>query len=161
MKSKLATTTLSSVFVALFCLNQAAIAQSQHPSRCSNATAAGTYGYTANGSLIGIGLVAATGISTFDGKGNVSGRQTRSVNGDVAEETVQGKYSVSADCTFTEVVQVYESGQLVRTSILQGVIEDNGRSASAIFSKIELPNGTVLPSILTLDAKRLFPKDED
>lgn len=161
MKSKLATTTLLRALVALFCLNLAAVAQSQLHSRCSNATAAGKWGYTANGSLIGIGPVAATGISRFDGQGNVSGSQTRSVNGDIAEETFQGTYSVNADCTVTEVIQVYESGQLVRTSTLQGVIEDNGRCASAIFSKIELPDGTALPSALTLDAKRLFPRDED
>jgi hypothetical protein len=132
-----------------------------HGRSCSQATVTGNYGYTANGSLIGIGPVAATGISKFDGHGKVSGSQTRSVNGDIAEETFQGTYSVNADCTVTEVIQVYESGQLVRTSTLQGVIEDNGRSASAIFSKIELPDGTVLPSVLTLDAKRLFPRDED
>jgi len=61
----------------------------------------------------------------------------------------------------TEVIQVYESGRLVRTSTLQGLIEDNGKSGSATFSKIELPDGTVLPSVLTLDGKRLFPRDED
>ena len=98
---------------------------------CSQATVAGNYGYTANGSLIGIGPVAATGISRFDGHGNVSGSQTRSVNGDIAEETFQGTYRVTPVCTGTEVIQVYESGQLVCTSTLQGVIEDNGRCASA------------------------------
>jgi len=161
MKSKLATTTLLRALVALFCLNLAAVAQSQVHSRCSNATVAGKWGHTVNGSLIGIGPIAATGISTFDGKGNLTGSQTRSVNGDVAEETFQGKYSVNADCTMNEVIQVYQSGQLVRTSSVLVVIEENGHSGTGIFTKIELPDGTVLPSVLTLDGKRLFPRDED
>jgi hypothetical protein len=158
MKRNFAATTMLSALVALFCLNPAAVAQSK-PHRCSNATVAGKYGYTANGFLIGIGPVAATGISAYDGVGNLSGTQTRSVNGAVADETFQGTYNVNSDCTMTELVQVYQSGQLVRTTTLQVVIEDNGNGGSAIFSKVELPDGTVLPSVLTLEAKRLFPRN--
>jgi hypothetical protein len=161
MKNTIATTTLLSALVALVCLNPQAVAQSKFHQRCSNATVAGKYGFTANGSLIGIGAVAATGISSFDGKGNLSGSQTRSVNGDVADETFQGTYSVNSDCKGTELVQVYQSGQLVRTTTLQTVIEDNGNGGSGIFSKIELPDGTLLPSVLTFEAKRLFPRDDD
>jgi hypothetical protein len=161
MKSKLGTTTLLKALVVFFCLNLVAVAQSQLQSHCSNTTPAGKWGHNVNGSLIGIGPVGATGISSFDGKGNLTGSQTRSVNGDVAEETFHGRYSVNADCTMNEVIQVYQSGQLVRTSNVLVVIEENGRSGAGIFTKIELPDGTVLPSVLTLDAKRLFPRDED
>ena len=161
MKCKIATTTLLSSAIALFCLTAAAASQSTQQGSCSDATVAGKFGYTSNGSLIGIGPVAAAGIVAFDGKGKLSGHQTRSVNGDVADETFQGAYQVNSDCTMNELIEVYESGQLVRTSTVLVIIQDNGNSGSAIFTKIALPDGTVLPSALTLDAKRLFPRDED
>jgi hypothetical protein len=160
MNCNSAVSTLLMTLVVLFGLNPAAVAQPKNFHRCSNATVKGTYGINTTGVLVSIGPAAASGISTLDGRANVSGSQTRSVNGDVADETFQGKYEIKSDCTGTEVVQVYESGQLVRTSTLQLVIEENGNSGHAIFSKIELPDHTVLPSVLTLDAKRLFPKDD-
>jgi hypothetical protein len=160
MKRNLAVATLLIAVVALFFLNTAATAQAKLPHhRCSNATLAGKWGFTSTGSLIGIGPVAATAISTFDGKGNLSGSQTRSVNGDVAYETFTGTYMVNSDCTATSIVQVYQSGQLVRTTTLQTVIDENGQHARSIFSKVELPDHTILPAVITLDATRLFPTD--
>jgi hypothetical protein len=162
MKRNLAVTKFVMAFVALFFLNIAATAQAKRTHHgCSNATLAGKWGFTGTGSLIGIGPVAATGTAAFDGKGNASGSQTRSVNGDVADETITGTYNVNSDCTGTEVAQVYQSGQLVRTTTLQIVIDQNGDHARSIFSKVELPDGTLLPAAITLDATRLFRKDDD
>jgi hypothetical protein len=162
MKRNFAVTTLVIALVALFFLNTAAAAQAKHPHHgCSNATIAGKWGFTGTGSLIGIGPVAATGIVAFDGKGNVSGSQTRSVNGDVADETFAGTYTVNSDCTETHVLQVFQSGQLVRTTTVQSVLDENGQHGRSIFSKVELPDGTLLPAVITSDATRLFPKDED
>jgi len=162
MKRNLAVTTFVMAFVALFVLNTAATAQAKRTQHlCSNATLAGKWGFTGTGSLIGIGPVAATGIAAFDGKGNVSGSQTRSVNGDVADENFAGTYTVNSDCTETHVVQVFLSGQLVRTTTVQSVIDENGQHARSIYSKVELPDGTLLPAVITADATRLFPKDED
>jgi hypothetical protein len=140
----------------------AATAQAKRPHHgCSNATVAGTWASTNTGSLIDIGPVAATAITTFDGKGNLSGSQTRSVNGDVADETFTGTYTVNSDCTGTDIVQVYESGQLVRTTTLKVVVDENGQHGRSIFTKVELPDGTLLPVVITGDSTRLFPKDED
>jgi hypothetical protein len=162
MKRNLAVTTLVMAFVALFFLNTAATAQAKRPHHsCSNATVAGTWASTNTGSLIGIGPVAATAITTFDGKGNLSGSQTRSVNGDVADETFTGTYTVNSDCTATDIVQVYESGQLARTTTLKGVVDENGQHLRAIFTKVELPDHTILPVVITGDSTRLFPKDGD
>jgi hypothetical protein len=116
---------------------------------------------TSNGSLIGIGPAAATGIVTFDSKGSFSGSQTRSVNGDVADETFTGTYTINSDCTGTDVVQVYESGQLVRTTTLNVVYDENGRHVQGIFAKVELPDHTILPAVITIEANRLFPMDDD
>jgi hypothetical protein len=108
-----------------------------------------------------LGPVAAVGLMTLDASGNISGSQTRSLNGDIADETFTGTATVNPDCTGTDTVSVFESGVLVRTSILKVVYDDNGRSARAIFTSIVLPDGTTLQSILTIDARRVFVHDRD
>jgi hypothetical protein len=102
-----------------------------------------------------IGPVAAVGIFTADASGNLSGSQTRSLAGAIADETFTGTYVVNSDCTGTDVIQVYESGVLVRTSTLKVVYDQNGREARAIFQSVVLPNGTSLPAVLTIEAKRI------
>jgi len=126
---------------------------------CSLATVAGTYGLTTTGSIPAIGPVSAVGLVKIEKSGNLSGSQTRSLNGAVADETFTGTATVNPDCTGTDVIQVFQDGALVRTSTLNLVYDDNGRSARAIFSSIVLPNGAQLPSILTIDARRVFVRD--
>jgi hypothetical protein len=161
MTRSFAVTTLPITLVALFCLSSAATAKGNNLHRCSTATVAGKWALTSTGSLMNIGPVAATGIVTFDRKGNLSGGQTRSLNGDVANETFTGTYTINGDCTGTDVVQVYVNGQLVRTTTLNVVFDENGRHVQGIFAKIELPDHTILPAVATLEANRLFPKDDD
>jgi hypothetical protein len=127
--------------------------------KCSLATVAGTYGLTTTGSIPTIGPVSAVGLVTIDKSGSLSGSQTRSLNGAVADETFTGTATVNPDCTGTDVIQVFQDGVLVRTSTLNLVFDDNGRSARAIFTSIVLPNGAQLPSILTSDARRVFVRD--
>ena len=122
---------------------------------CSNKTAIGSWGFTSTGSIPVIGPVAAVGIFTADGSGNLSGSQTRSLAGAIADETFTGTYTVNSDCTGTDVIQVYESGVLVRTSTLKVVYDQNGRESRAIFQSVMLPNGTSLPAVLTIEAKRI------
>ena len=129
--------------------------------KCSLSKLAGTYGLTTTGSILGIGPVAAVGLITIDALGNISGSQTRSLNGDIADETFTGTAIVNSACTGTDTVSVFESGVLVRTSTVKIVYDDNGRSARAIFTSIVLPDGTILQSILTADARRLFVHDGD
>jgi hypothetical protein len=50
---------------------------------------------------------------------------------------------------------VFESGVLVRTSTLKVVYDQNGREERAIFQSVVLPNGTSLPAVLTIEAKRI------
>jgi hypothetical protein len=127
--------------------------------KCSLVTVAGTYGLTTNGSIPAIGPVSAVGLVTIDKSGNLSGSQTRSLNGAIADETFTGTATVNPDCTGTDVIQVFQDGVLVRTSTLNLVYDDNGHSARAIFTSIVLPNGAQLPSILTIDARRVFVGD--
>jgi hypothetical protein len=127
---------------------------------CTIAAVAGKWTFTTNGSVLGVGPVAAVGSYVGDGSGNLVGSQTRSLNGDVADETFTGTLKVNPDCTGTDVIQVFESGQLVRTSTLSVVYDYNGRNARAIFRSLVLPNGTSLPTVLTIDAKRVIPSDD-
>ena len=124
--------------------------------QCSLALLSGKWAFTTRGSIPGIGPVSAVGIFTEDASGNLAGTQTRSLNGDVADETFTGNATVNPDCTGTDVIQVFESGVLVRTTMLNLVYDDNGRGARAIFKSLVLPNGASLPTVLTIEAQKVF-----
>ena len=158
MNRKIAQTAFVTTCLALG-LSMAPAAQAE-AHKCSLASVAGTFGLTTTGSIPGIGPVAAVGVVTVDKSGNLSGKQTRSLNGAVADETFTGTATVNPDCTGTDVIDVFQDGVLVRTSTLNLVFEDNGRSVRSIFTSIILPDGTQLPSILTIDARRLFVREE-
>lgn len=128
---------------------------------CTKRTGAGRWGFSTNGSIPAIGPVAATGVFTQDQSGNITGTQTRSLNGDIADETFTGTATVNSDCTGTDTIQVYQNGVLVRTTSLHVVYDDNGREARAVFTSLVLPDGTSLPSIITTEARRLFPSESE
>jgi len=154
MKRIVASKTIAILFVAAL---TAGTAQA-HQGGCSNASVAGKWTFTTNGSIPGIGPVAAVGSYVADRSGNLQGSQTRSLNGDVANETFTGTATVNPDCTGTDVIQVFISGTLVRTSTLNVVYDDDGPKARAIFTSLVLPDGTSLPTVLTIDATRVFPE---
>jgi len=158
MHRHMASRTLTVACVAALALGIVSQAQAG-THKCSLATVAGTYGLTTTGSIPAIGPVGAVGLVTIDKSGSLSGSQTRSLNGAVADETFTGTATVNPDCSGTDVIQVFQDGVLVRTSTLNLVYDDNGRSARAIFTSIVLPNGAQLPSILTIDARRVFVRD--
>jgi hypothetical protein len=130
------------------------IAEASSP-HCSNKTVVGSWAFTVSGNIPAIGPAASVGTFTADSSGNLSGSQTRSLAGAVADETLSGTYTVNSDCTGTDVIQVFESGVLVRTSTLKVIYDENGCGARAIFSLVVLPNGAVLPTVLIVDAKRI------
>lgn len=132
---------------------------------CSDVTLRGTWAFTTTGTIIlpnvGPAPVGAVGRINFDGKGSVAGNQTRSVGGQVAEETFSGTYKVAADCTADFTAQVFLNGVLVRTSTVYLILDDARREIRAIFTSSFLPDNTPLPSILTAEAKRLEVRGED
>jgi hypothetical protein len=83
------------------------------------------------------------------------------LNGDIADETFTGTATVNPDCTGTDTIQVFESGVLVRTTILHLVYDDDGREARAVFTSLVLPDGTSLPTIITIEARKLFWRERD
>ena len=67
---------------------------------CSNASINGTYGFSCEGTIVGVGPLAAIGVFTADGQGHGSEVETLSVNGEISRGVVRtDTYSVNADCT--------------------------------------------------------------
>jgi hypothetical protein len=159
MKRDIARTTLL-IAVAALCLSLAPAAQAGQ--KCSNAKAAGTWGFTLAGTLIlptGPVPGAAVGRLSMDAAGNVSGTEARNVGGDFANETITGAWTVNSDCTGTLTANVYESGALVRTSVFAFVLVDSMSKIRAVQELLKAPDGTPIPAVITVDGNMLFPED--
>ncbi len=159
MKRNIARTTLL-IAVAALCLSLAPAAQANQ--KCSNAKAAGTWGFTLAGTLIlptGPVPGAAVGRLSMDAAGNVSGTEARNVGGDFANETITGAWTVNSDCTGTLTANVYESGVLVRTSVFAFVLVDNMSKIRAVQELLKGPDGTPIPAVITVDGNMLFLDD--
>jgi len=126
---------------------------------CTNATMLGNWGFTGTGVIVlptGPVPVGAVGNVRFDLEGNISGGQDRSVGGGEAHETIAGTYTISGDCALTITANVYDdAGTLQRTTVLKGVVVSNGKESRMIYQIITLPNGALLPAVLTLDANKV------
>jgi len=130
---------------------------------CSLTGTAGKYGFTLTGVvLLGTGPVpiAAVGEAVLDSAGNASGTESRSVGGSFADETFSGTYTVNADCTGAATIRFYESGQLVRTSVLSMVFDNDQREIRMVQKSLQLPDGAFLPVVITVEATRVFTEDD-
>lgn len=150
------------ISLATVCVGMApAVQAAEH---CSNAKAAGTWGLTLTGTLIlptGPVPGAAVGRVRIDADGNVSGTEARNVGGGFANETLTGSLTVNSDCTATLTVNIYESGVLVRTSVLAAVFVDDSNKVRMVQESLTLPDGTTIPVVITVDGIRLFPEEGD
>jgi len=153
---------LTSMLLAGLALGMAPLAQAH---TCSKSSGEGRWAFTVTGSVIlpnGAAVsVAQVGTYTQDREGNLSGRQTRSLGGSVAQEAFTGTASTSSNCTGTATIAVYDkaSGALVRTTTLDFALDDSTNQARAIVTSIVLRDGTNLGPVLTLDYRRLSSKD--
>jgi hypothetical protein len=155
-----------SVLAALMLSPVVALADDQSP--CSLDSAAGTWGHTFTGAIIPIPPsstqalpTAGVGTTTFDAAGNVSGTQHASRNGAVDEETFSGKLQLSPEsphCTGTLTIDLFNpSGTKFSTLDWAVVLDDNASEFRAIVTNVTLqPSGTSVPTVTTLEAKRLF-----
>jgi hypothetical protein len=110
--------------------------QSGKVKECSIATLHGGFGYTSTGTLLDTyvppplaGPFAEVGRQTFDGKGNTEGTATLSANGNINKVTIEGTYTVNADCTGSMTLNVSPLGVTVHADF---VIEDDGAELRAI-----------------------------
>jgi hypothetical protein len=142
----------------------AAIAPSASAGQCSQAGAAGKYGFTLTGVVIlptGAVPIAAVGSALLDAAGNVTGTEARTVGGAYADETFNGTYALNSDCTGSATIQFYDSGQLVRTSVLSLVFDSNQREIRMVQKSLTLPNGAALPVVITVQARKMITQDDD
>ena len=162
MKRNIARTTLAIIFVVTLCMGLASVAHAAE--HCSNAKAAGSWGLTLTGTLIlptGPVPGAAVARLSIDAAGNITGTEARNVGGGFANETVTGSWTVNPDCTATVTVNIYESGTLVRTSVLAAVFVDHLSKIRAVQESLTLPDGNNVPAVITVDGNKLFRENGD
>ncbi len=90
-----------------------------------------------------------------------TGTEARSLGGGFADETFTGSYTVNPDCTGTTTLNFFVSGQLVRTSVVSFVFDDNQREIRMVQKSLQLPNGALLPVVITVEARRISFEVED
>jgi hypothetical protein len=156
LKRNLSSTAFVIVFVATIVMSMAATAQAGNA--CSFARAAGKYGTSDSGTVVGIGPRAADALLTLDAAGNIGGPVTASLNGSVTHGTLSGTYTVNPDSTgsanFSEFDQ---SGNLTITATVDFVWVDNMREILFIFTPATLANGTSLGTVINGNARKLIP----
>jgi hypothetical protein len=138
--------------------------ESSRSMACSAAVVAGDWAYTETGSVFPASVAvpfAAVARYSLNAGGDLVGIATSSSGGTVANVTLKGTATVNADCTGTLTVGVYSSGSLVRTATFDVVYVAGGREARAIIASLVLANGTVVPSVLTVDARKVFECPEN
>jgi hypothetical protein len=159
MKRNIARTTLVIISAVTLGMGLATAAYAEDDGGCSTAKAAGKWGLTLTGVLIlptGPVPAAAVGRLSVDAAGNISGTEARNVGGGFANETVKGSWSVNSDCTATVTVNIYESGVLVRTSVLAAVLVNQSSKLRAVQESLTNPDGSTIPVVITLEGDRLF-----
>lgn len=126
---------------------------------CSTASVAGAWAYTETGTVIpATGAVPFNAVVryTLEADGNMNGTATSSSGGAVSNVTLKGTGTVKPDCTGTLTVGVYNTaGTLLRTVTFAFVYVDSAKEGRAIVTSLILANGTVVPAVLTINAKRL------
>jgi hypothetical protein len=130
MKRSIAATTFVPLFATALVLGIVPRAQAGEHRECSNATLRGSYGYTAEGTLLptiapppSAGPFAEIGRQTFDGRGNTEATATASANGNIVELTIAGTYTVNSDCTGSMTFDVSPLGIKGNVKL---VIDDDG-----------------------------------
>ena len=153
MKHKVVHTCLATLFAIGLVVSIAAPAHAG--GRCSLALSAGHFGFTDNGTVVGIGPRTAVGVFTLDGAGSlVDGVATSSLNGSIAQETFSGTYTVNTDCTGTGAATIYSSGTETLALTFNLSFDDNMKEMRAIFTSATLPDGTPLPTVINLQARK-------
>jgi hypothetical protein len=146
----------TTLFLALAML-LTTLAPRAHAQNCSAATVAGKWSLTLTGTLLlptGPAPAAAVINATLTPNGTVLGTEGRNVGGDYAHETFKGRYAVNANCTGITTVEFFEAGQLVRTSVLTIMFDDNSNEVRMVQQSLTLPDGTQVPVVITVEGRK-------
>jgi hypothetical protein len=147
-----------------FGLLAASLVPAAQAANCSLETTAGDYGFTLTGTLfLPVGPLPITAIGRFRAtiEGTVSGTEARNVAGSFVNETLSATFTVNPDCTGTATLMAFESGQLVRTVALSLVWDDNSNELRQVSESVTLPDGTNVPAVLTVEARKIRPNGSD
>jgi hypothetical protein len=151
MNCKIARTVLAVVFTASVIVTARAHAWEQ----CSLAGAAGRWSFTDNGTIVGVGPRTAVGVFSLDKAGNLQNAQaTASLNGTVAHETLSGTITVKPNCTGTGSATIRSGGIEILAVTLNLSFDDSMNELRAIFSSATLPDGTPVPAVISLQARK-------
>ena len=113
-------------FVSLLVLGLVSRVQARE---CSNASIKGTYGFSCEGTIVGVGPIAVIGVFTADGNGNGSQVETLSLNGEISQGVFRtDTYTVDADCTGS-FVSTGPDGSVIHNDF---VIDDNEKEIRLI-----------------------------
>jgi hypothetical protein len=128
--------------------------------QCSQASAAGYWAYTYNGTVFApdAAPIAAVGHYHQDAKGNVTGGQTHTLAGQTEAEDITATATVNSNCTGSATINVYLQGTLLRTTTVDLAYDSDGNHVRMIFTSLTLADGTVLPVVATLDGNRVDTK---
>jgi uncharacterized protein YdeI (BOF family) len=111
---------------------------------CSNATLKGTFADKDTGFITSppavAGPFAGVNVETFDGNGALTGHGMVSLNGEIAQQSYTGTYTVNSDCTGTYTVEISPFGLTTHAFFviagdgneLQVVITDPGNVVTCI-----------------------------
>jgi hypothetical protein len=148
----LASKTLVIAFATAVVLVSVPSAHGDQENGCSNATLNGGYGFTTTGATFDTGptfsgTFGGIGRQSFDGRGNTSGTQTVSLNGNILRLTFAGTYKVNPDCTGTMTFVISPIGA---TNHIDFVVDDGGLE----FRAINADGGGVLTTI----GRKQFPQ---
>jgi len=129
---------------------------------CSLSRTAGKWGFTTNGTVVGVGPRVSLGIFTLDASGNLrNGKATASLNGAVTGEAFSGAYSVNSDCTGKLAVDVFDlSGNKAFTATLDLVFDEDVQELRGMFTSTVTAAGVALAPVIAVDARRIH-EDED
>jgi hypothetical protein len=135
--------------------------QQAQAAQCSQARVAGNWAYTYTGTVFVPNPlpVAAVGHAYLDSSGNITGSQTHTLAGQTEVEDISGTYTVNEDCTGSMTINVFLSGQLLRTATLNVAYDSDVNHARMIFTSLTLGDGTVLPAVITADVNRVSSRD--
>jgi hypothetical protein len=152
MKSKIARAALTVIATGAV---MASVTTTAHAwNECTIAGTAGKWAFTDNGTVIGVGPRTAIGVFTLDNGQILNGKATSSLNGAVATEALLGSYTVNANCAGAGTATIYQSGTAVLDLKLKLAFDDDMSEMRAIFTSVTEPNGTVLPTVINLEARK-------
>jgi hypothetical protein len=135
MKRQTLSATLATIFCTAALLGFAPVLSANDHQGCTLRSVSGSYGYTVNGTRIGIGLASSVGVVNLGSDGTLTGSQTASFNGTILTETLTGTYEVGNDCRGSSVINVISSNPAYnRTSTLDIVWDDDTDKFRFIFT---------------------------